>query len=66
MKDEFCASYLTRKTRSKMAKDEFYAFYLKKKMVPPQQSRSIDYYQDEERNTNVYDCPSVHQHYDSH
>ena len=60
MKDEFCASYLTRKTRSKTTKDEFYVFYLKKKMVPSLKSRLIDYYQDEERNANVDDCPIVH------
>ena len=35
-------------------------------MVPPQQGRSIDYYQDEEKNTNIDDCTSVHQHYNSH
>ena len=35
-------------------------------MVPPPQSRSSDYYQDEERNANIDDCPNVHQYYDSH
>ena len=49
-----------------MTKDEFYAFYLKKNMVPPQQVESIDYYQDEERNANIDDCPIAHRHYDSH
>ena len=48
-KDELCASYLTRKTKSKRTKDEFYVYYLKKKMVSSQQGRSIDYYQDEEK-----------------
>ena len=60
MKDEFSASYLTKKTRSKTTKDEFSASYMKKKTVPPKESRLIDYYQDEERNANVDDYPSVH------
>ena len=33
---------------------------MKKKTVPPLKSRLIDYYQDEERNANVDDYPSVH------
>ena len=40
-------------------KDEFFASYLKKNSTPLQ-SRLINYYQDEERNTNVDDYPSVH------
>ena len=43
-----------------MMKDEFFASYLKKKNSTPLQSRLINYYQDEERNANVDDYPSVH------
>ena len=38
----------------------------KRRIVPPQQGRSIDYYQDEEKNANIDDWPSVHWHYNSH
>ena len=60
MKDEFSASYLTKKTRSKKIKDECSSSCMKKKTVPLLKSRLIDYCQDEERNANVDDYPSVH------
>ena len=51
---------MTKKTRSKMMKDEFSASYMKKKTEPPLKNRLIDYYHDEERNSNVDDYPSVY------
>ena len=41
-------------------KDEFFASYLQKKNSTPLKNRLTDYYQDEERNDNVDDYPSVH------
>ena len=61
MKDEFYTSCLTQERRSKTMKDEFYTSYLKKKnSTPTEKVELIDYHQDEERNDNVDDYPSVH------
>ena len=54
----------TRRQEDKMTKDQFYAFYLEKENGTPH--NKVNYYPDEEKNTNISDCPSVHQHYDSH
>ena len=43
-----------------MMKDKFFASYLKRKSRIPLQYRLINYYQDEERDVNVDDYPSVH------
>ena len=59
MRDEFYTFYLTKKRRSKTMKDEFFASYLKKNSTPLQ-SRLINYYQNEERDANVNDYPSIH------
>ena len=41
-------------------KDEFFASYLKKKNSTPLKNRLTDYYQNEERNANADNYPSVH------
>ena len=56
MKDDFYASYLTKKTGSKMMKEEFFCVLSEKEeQYPTEKSRLTNYYQGEEGNTNVDD-----------